>query len=248
MRPLIVIPARLASQRLPLKPLADIEGKPMIVHVYERGLEADAGPVVVACDDVRIAEAVQDAGGHAVMTDPELPSGTDRVHAAARAFDPAGQYDVIVNLQGDMPFADPLIVQKALKVLEDPHFDVATAANAIVDQNDPRRTNPNVAKIAMTGMDGDSVRQALYFSRCPIPFEATVLYHHIGLYAYRPAALDAFVNHTPTALELTERLEQLRALALGLRIGVSFVNAVPSEVNTPEDLAEARAYAAKRVA
>jgi len=245
MAPLIIIPARMQSQRLPQKPLADICGKPMIVHVFERGLEADLGPVVVACDDPLIAEAVSDFGGQAVLTDPALPSGSDRVYAAAAIFDRAGEFDILINLQGDMPGADPTHVRASIEPLSNSSVDVATLAVPITDAE--KIANPNVAKIALTGKDGDIIRRALYFSRSPIPNGAPSFYHHLGLYAYRRNALKKFISATPTCAEEAERLEQLRALELGLRIDVRIVEGLPWEVNTLEDLDYARTYFSKKI-
>lgn len=240
MTPLIVIPARMQSQRLPQKPLAEICGKPMIVHVLERGLEADMGPVIVACDDPLIQEAVQDFGGKAVLTDPKLPSGSDRVFAAAEAYDSTGPHDILINLQGDMPGASPSHIKASLEPLQDPRVDVATLAVPIGDKS--KVANPNIAKIAMTGKDDDVIRRALYFSRSPIPYGAQQHYHHLGLYAYRRPALKTFISSRPSTSEESEKLEQLRILELGLRIDVRIVEGHPWEVNTPEDLDYARRY------
>ncbi len=243
MTPLIIIPARMQSQRLPRKPLADICGKPMIVHVLERGLEADLGPVVVACDDPLIIEAVSDFGGQAVLTDPALPSGSDRVYAAAEIFDRLGAFDILINLQGDMPGADPSHIRASVEPLSISSVDVATLAVPIADVE--KIENPHVAKIALAGKEGDLIRRALYFSRSPIPNGAPSFYHHLGLYAYRREALKKFISAAPTCAEESEKLEQLRALELGLRIDVRIVEGRPWEVNTPEDLDYARTYFSK---
>lgn len=233
MKPIILIPARLASTRLPNKPLADIGGLPMIVQVLKRALEAKAGEVVVACDSQQIADVITQAGGKAVLTDPDLPSGSDRIHAALQSIDPAAEYDVVVNVQGDMPTLDPSLINAAVKLLDNPHVDIATLAAVI--QDDTEKTDPAVVKVARAENG-----RALYFSRATIPHGAGTLYHHIGLYAYRRAALEAFVALPPSALEQREKLEQLRALEAGMRIDVAIVDTVPLGVDTPEGLEKAR--------
>lgn len=245
--PIVAIPARLASTRLPDKPLAEIAGAPMIVQVWRRAMEADVGPVVVACAEPAIAEAVEAAGGHAVLTDADLPSGSDRVHQAVEAVDPEGRHDAVVNLQGDLPTLDPGLVRAALAPLARDEVDLATLAVRITDPAE--RTNPNVVKIA-THFPEDApagstpVARALYFSRSPIPWDGgdagLPLYHHIGLYAFRRAALRRFVGLPHAPLERREKLEQLRALEAGMRIDVARVDTVPLGVDTPADLARAR--------
>jgi 3-deoxy-manno-octulosonate cytidylyltransferase (CMP-KDO synthetase) len=238
----IMIPARLGSTRLPNKPLADIQGKPMILHVLERGLEADLGPVVVACCHEEVAFLVRAHGGQAVLTDPDLPSGSDRVYAALEQFDGGQQkYEFIVNLQGDIPFIRP----DSLRVVMDPlknnsEVDIATLATPIMGAEDV--ANPNIVKIAMEFSSDPQIAQALYFSRQPVPHQAPRYFHHIGVYAYRRAALRRFVGAPPSQLEQIERLEQLRALSLGLRIDVALINEVPQSVDTPEDLAHFSRY------
>lgn len=239
MNPLIVIPARLASTRLPDKPLADIAGKPMIVHVWERAVAAGAGPVVVACAEEAIADAVTAAGGRAVLTDPDLPSGSDRVHAALAEADPEGAHGVVVNLQGDLPTLDPAAIPAVLRPLSDPDVDIATLAAATDDPAE--RDNPNVVKAVLAIRPGTTVGRALYFTRAPAPYGAGPVYHHIGIYAYRRAALDHFVHLPPGILEQREKLEQLRALERGMRIDAALVTAVPFGVDTPDDLERARA-------
>jgi len=240
--PIVVVPARLASTRLPNKPLADIHGAPMIVHVWRRAVEADVGPVVVACAEEAIAEAVTAAGGQAVLTDPAHASGSDRIFEALTAVDPQGRHDAVVNLQGDLPTLDPLLVRAVLRPLAEGPADIATL---VVEIREPEeRRNPNVVKAAVSFAPGASIARALYFSRCPVPWDgddpARPLYHHIGIYAYRRAALERFVALPPSPLEQRERLEQLRALEAGLRIDVARVDTLPLGVDTPADLERAR--------
>ncbi|MCY3830601.1 MAG: 3-deoxy-manno-octulosonate cytidylyltransferase [Rhodospirillaceae bacterium] len=248
---LVIIPARLAATRLPDKPLATIAGVPMIVHVWRRAVEADVGPVIVACADRAIADAVEAAGGEAVMTDPGLPSGSDRVHAAAAIRDPDGRYAAVVNLQGDLPAIDPALIRASLIPLRDPAVDIATL---VVPTADPgERDNPNVVKAVMSLADGaaagptvgptagPTVGRALYFTRAAAPAGAGPVWHHIGIYAWRRPALDRFVALPPSPLEKREKLEQLRALEAGMRIDAAVADGVPFGVDTPEDLARARA-------
>lgn len=240
MRPLLLIPARLAATRLPRKPLADIAGKPMIVHVWERAAAAECGPVAVATDSEEIAAQVRKAGGRAVMTRADHASGSDRIFEALQTLDPQGAHDVIVNVQGDMPTLDPAIIRRALEPLAkntEKDGDAADIATLAAEIREPReRTDPAVVKVAMSGS------RALYFSRAPIPHGEGPLYHHIGLYAYRRAALERFVSLPPSPLEMREKLEQLRALEAGMRIDVSVVDTVPLGVDTPETLEIARKY------
>lgn len=240
--PIVVIPARLASTRLPDKPLADIVGTPMIVHVWRRAMEADIGPVIVACADSAIAEAVEAAGGDAVMTDPAHPSGSDRVFEAVCSRDPDGAYDIIVNLQGDLPTIEPRTIAAALKPLDDPAVDIATLGVEITE--DRERDDPNVVKAAVALADGARIGRALYFSRAAVPAGEGPLYHHIGLYAWRRSALSRFVGLPEGVLERRERLEQLRALEAGMRIDLALVDTVPDGVDTPADLERARAHIA----
>ncbi len=235
--PVVVIPARMASTRLPNKPLADIHGEPMIVHVWRRATEAGIGPVIVACAEKEIADAVTAAGGIAVLTDPDLPSGSDRVHQALQSFDPDGKYDAVVNVQGDLPTIDAADIRAVFEPLVDPNVDIATLAAEITRQEE--RTNPNVVK-AVAAFGADHVARALYFTRATAPHGDGPLYHHIGLYTYRRAALDRFVSLPPAELEKREKLEQLRALENGMVIAVALVNGVPLGVDTPEDLERAR--------
>lgn len=237
--PLIVIPARMASTRLPGKPLADIHGEPMIVQVWRRATEAQAGPVIVACAEEAIAEAVTKAGGTAILTDPDLPSGSDRVWQAVSRYDAEGRHSVIVNVQGDLPTLDPALITAALEPFTDQGVDIATLVAEITE--DSERTNPNVVK-AVTGLspDGPRIGRALYFTRATAPWGDGPLWHHIGLYAFRRAALARFVGLPPSPLEQRERLEQLRALEHGLRIDCVRVDTVPLGVDTPADLDKAR--------
>ncbi|MBB4196894.1 3-deoxy-manno-octulosonate cytidylyltransferase [Rhodoblastus sphagnicola] len=235
---LVVIPARLASTRLPNKPLADVCGEPMIVQVFRRALEAGVGPVLVATDGEEIAGAVRAAGGEAVITDPDLPSGSDRIAAALRLYDPAKRFDIIVNLQGDLPTIDPASVRASLAPLADPGVDIATLAARIFRVEE--RTDSNVVKVVGSPLSATRQR-ALYFTRATAPWGEGDLYHHIGLYAYRRAALEKFVALAPSALEKREKLEQLRALEAGMRIDVEIVETVPLGVDSPHDLERARA-------
>jgi 3-deoxy-manno-octulosonate cytidylyltransferase (CMP-KDO synthetase) len=230
----IFIPARLASTRLPNKPMADIAGKTMIQRVYEKAVEADLGPVYVACDGDEIANHVRSFGGKFVITNPNLQSGTDRIHAASQAI--AEKFDLIVNLQGDLPNIDPQVIKAAADAASQHDCDIATVASKI--KNRAEITNPNVVKIAVAFAD-DNCGKALYFSRAAIPYSkenAGDYYHHIGIYAYKKAALEKFVTLKPSILELRESLEQLRALENGMKIVVKLVDAHPLSVDTQEDL------------
>lgn len=238
MNPLIVIPARLAATRLPGKPLAAIAGEPMVVHVWRRAVASAAGPVLVACADAEIAAAMRLVSGTVVMTDPDLPTGSDRVSAAVELVDPEGDFDVVVNLQGDMPTLDPALVRTVLTPLEEPSVDIATLAVEISDAREIE--DPNVVKIALEPVHGRRIGRALYFSRAAIPSGDVQRYHHLGIYAYRRAALRRFVRLGPSALERGERLEQLRALAHGMRIDAAIVDTIPLGVDTPADLERAR--------
>lgn len=240
--PLIVIPARMQATRLPGKPLADIHGVPMIVHVWRRAVEAGVGPVVVAAGEEEIAQAVRDHGGVAVLTRPDHPSGSDRVWEAVGRFDPAGRHDVIVNLQGDLPTLDPALVGAVLAPLAEPAVDLATLVVAISRAEE--RTDPNVVKAVVGLAPGQRIARALYFSRATVPANDGPLYHHLGIYAYRRAALERFVALEPGVLERREKLEQLRALEHGMRIDAALVDTVPLGVDTPADLERARALLA----
>ncbi len=238
MNPIIVIPARLAATRLPGKPLALIGTDAMIVHVWRRAVAAAVGPVAVACAEREIAAAIEAAGGRSVLTRPDHPSGSDRVFEAVTALDPARQHDVVINVQGDLPLIDPAAIRAALEPLADASVDIATLA-ALIRAPD-ERTATSVVKIAAGFADGAHIARALYFSRLPVPWGEGGHYHHIGIYAYRRAALERFVALPPAPLELRERLEQLRALEAGMHIAVALVDTVPFGVDTPDDLARAR--------
>jgi 3-deoxy-manno-octulosonate cytidylyltransferase (CMP-KDO synthetase) len=234
---LVLIPARLGSTRLPGKALADISGEPMIVHVMRRAQEADAGPVVVATDSGAIATAVEKAGGRAVLTRSDHASGSDRVHEAAGIVDPQGKSTIIVNVQGDRPTLNPADIRATLTALEDPAVDIATVAAEIRDEAE--RTDPNVVKAIGTPVGPGRLR-ALYFTRATAPTGEGPLYYHMGLYAYRRAALDRFVALPPSPLEQREKLEQLRALEAGMRIDIAIVDSAPLDVNTAAELETAR--------
>jgi 3-deoxy-manno-octulosonate cytidylyltransferase (CMP-KDO synthetase) len=234
---LIIIPARMASTRLPGKPLADIAGQPMIVHVLRCAEAAAVGPVVVATDAQEIASVVEQAGGRAVMTRTDHVSGSDRICEALEQADPQGRARIVVNVQGDLPTLTPQDVRAALEPLADPAVDIATIAAEITKLSE--RTNPNVVKVVGSAVAPGRLR-ALYFTRATAPFGDGPLYHHIGLYAYRRAALKRFVELPPSPLELREKLEQLRALEAGMRIDVAIVGSVPLGVDTPQELATAR--------
>jgi 3-deoxy-manno-octulosonate cytidylyltransferase (CMP-KDO synthetase) len=234
---LIVIPARMASTRLPGKPLAEIAGDPMILHVVRRAQAAGIGPVAVATDSEAIAACVEKAGTRAVMTSSAHPSGSDRIFEALGMLDPEGRAEIIVNVQGDLPTLAPADIATALIPLADPEVDIATLAAEI--RTAEEGLDPNVVKVIGSPVTPNRLR-ALYFTRAPAPFGEGPLYHHIGLYAYRRAALARFVALPPSPLERRERLEQLRALEAGMRIDVMLVESVPLGVDTPEDLARAR--------
>jgi 3-deoxy-manno-octulosonate cytidylyltransferase (CMP-KDO synthetase) len=236
--PIVAIPARLASTRLPNKPLADINGQPMIVHVLNRARAAGIGPVMVACAEESVAEVVRAAGALAVLTDPSLPTGSDRINAALKEIDPEGRYDAVVNVQGDLPTIDPAIIRAALTPLANPDVDIATLVVEITREEE--RHNPHVVKAVVTLDEGTGIGRALYFSRATVPPQPGPHYHHIGLYAYRRAALSRFVALPQGILEKRESLEQLRALENGMRIAVARVDTVPLGVDTPEDLIRAR--------
>jgi 3-deoxy-manno-octulosonate cytidylyltransferase (CMP-KDO synthetase) len=234
----VLIPARLAATRLPNKPLADIGGRPMIAHVLARAEAAAIGPVYVATDSDEIRAAVEAAGGRAVMTRSDHPSGSDRIFEALGRIDPEGRFGVVVNVQGDLPTLHADDLAAALAPFDDPAVDIATLAAEI--RREEERTNPNVVKVVGTPLSERRLR-ALYFTRATAPYGDGPLYHHIGLYAYRRAALARFVALPPSVLERRERLEQLRALEAGMRIDVALVSSVPLGVDTPADLDAARA-------
>jgi 3-deoxy-manno-octulosonate cytidylyltransferase (CMP-KDO synthetase) len=234
---LVLIPARMASSRLPGKALADIAGKPMIVHMLALAQAAAIGRVAVATDSPEVVAAVEAAGGQAVMTRADHASGSDRIHEAMRIVDPAGRAGIILNLQGDMPTLTPADLRAALGPLADPAVDIATIAAEIRDE--PGRTNPHMVKVVGSTLAPGRLR-ALYFTRATAPWGEGPLFHHFGLYAYRRAALERFVALPPSPLERRERLEQLRALEAGMRIDVTIVAAEPLDVNTAADLERVR--------
>jgi 3-deoxy-manno-octulosonate cytidylyltransferase (CMP-KDO synthetase) len=236
--PIIIIPARLAANRLPGKPLADICGTPMIVHVWRRALEANVGPVIVATDSDAIAAVVRAAGGTAVLTRCAHISGSDRIFEALQSFDAKGDCDVVINLQGDLPAIAPADLAAVLAPLAEPSVDIATLAAPLASTKE--RDDPNVVKVAGTPVAATRLR-ALYFSRDTTPRGDGPHYHHIGVYAYRRKALERFVASPPSALEAREKLEQLRALEAGMRIDVELVENVAFGVDTPADLERARA-------
>ncbi|MGB0934959.1 MAG: 3-deoxy-manno-octulosonate cytidylyltransferase [Alphaproteobacteria bacterium] len=231
MKTCVLIPARMGSSRLPNKPLALINGQPMIVRVYQQACAADVGPVYVACDGPEVLLVIKCIGGHAIITDPDLPSGSDRIWAALQQIDQ--DFDVIVNLQGDLPTISPQLIQAVLKPLENPDIDIATLG--FRHDDDARAQNPNDVCIALSASG-----EALYFSREALPYGETSYIHHIGIYAYRRQALEKFVSLPPSPLEKRERLEQLRALEAGMRIGVALVDEEPVGVDTMEDLQKVR--------
>ncbi len=250
--PIVVIPSRLASVRLPNKPIADIHGTPMIVHVWRRAIEADVGPVIVACADFEIIDAVKEAGGDAIYTNPDHASGSDRVFEALHTVDPQKKHDCVINLQGDLPTIEPDAVRACLIPLGTEDCDIATLAAVITD--DAERDDPNVVKAVLSLTEGEPPQgiktggiktggiktgRALYFSRATVPSGGT-LYHHIGIYAFRRDALDRFVRLPRGNLERLEKLEQLRALESGMRIDAALVDTVPLGVDTPADLERAR--------
>lgn len=229
----------MGATRLPGKPLADIHGRPMIVHVMRRAMEAAIGPVVVACDSEEIAGAVTAAGGRAVMTQPGHASGSDRIFEAVQHLDPEGRHDVVVNLQGDLPAIAPATIAAVLEPLAEAAVDIATLAFEIRDA--AQRSDPNIVKAVLAGEPGRRVARALYFSRAAVPAGEGPLFHHVGLYAFRRQALARFVALPPSPLERREKLEQLRALEAGMRIDVALVDEVAPGVDTPADLERARA-------
>lgn len=243
MKPILLIPARLAATRLPAKPLADIAGVPMIVRVMRQAMAAELGPVVVAAGEKEIVAVVEKAGGKAVLTDPELPSGSDRVHAALQALDPQGQHDAVVNLQGDLPALDPKQIRQVMAALEESGADIATLAAEITDPAE--RDSPHVVKAVVAWARHGQLGRALYFTRASAPSGEGPLFHHVGIYAYRRPALSRFVGLAPSPLEKREKLEQLRALEANMSIAVARVDSVPLSVDTAADLAKANQFLAR---
>ena len=242
---LVLIPARMASTRLPGKPLADICGLPMIVQVAKRAEEAAIGRVVVAVDDQRVFDAVSEAGFEVIMTRSDHQSGSDRIHEALQKVDPEGKAKIIVNVQGDLPTIEPETIRASLRPLEDASVDIATLTIEIDNEDD--KTAPHIVKVVGSPLSGTRLR-GLYFTRATAPYGKGPLYHHIGLYAYRRSALERFVSLGPSVLELRESLEQLRAVEAGMRIDAEIVDTVPLGVDTPADLEKARRILSARQA
>ncbi|MBO9655539.1 3-deoxy-manno-octulosonate cytidylyltransferase [Agrobacterium sp. SOY23] len=239
----VLIPARMASTRLPGKPLADIGGKPMIVQVALRAREAGAERIVVAVDDEQVFSAVKNAGFDVMMTRDDHQSGSDRIFEALQKADPYGTAEYVINVQGDLPTIEAETIRASLRPLENASVDIATLTVEIIDEDE--KTNPNVVKVVGSPLSETRLR-ALYFTRATAPYGDGPLYHHIGLYTYRRAALERFVSLPPSPLELRERLEQLRALEAGMRIDAEIVRSVPLGVDTPHDLEKARKILASR--
>lgn len=244
MNPIIIIPSRLDSTRLPNKPLADIHGKPMIVRVLERAQETDIKRIVVACADKEIKNVVENAGGEAVMTSPTLPSGSDRVMEALNLVDPERRHDIVINLQGILPTIDPQAIERAYNLLDNHKTDIGTVATILTEED--ARNNPNVVKaVAEIDIDkGQRQGRALYFTRATAPHGEGELLRHIGLYVYRRDAIEKFISSPPAYLEKRENLEQLRALTLGMRIDVALIDHLPRGVKTENDLEKVRAEVA----
>lgn len=241
-RPIVLIPARMAATRLPDKPLADIGGLPMIVRVLRQAEAAGVGPVAVAAGDQAIVDAVEAHGGRAVLTDPELPSGSDRILAALAVLDPDGAHDAIINVQGDMPFVDPAAIAACAALLEDGGCDISTVVAAEASAAD--RANPDVVKAVLALDEDGKAGRALYFTRSTLYGDAPV-WRHIGLYGYRREALVRFHAAPPSPLERREKLEQLRALELGMTLRAAVADAAPISVDNPADLEAARAEAVR---
>lgn len=241
MQPIVLIPARMAATRLPGKPLADIEGVAMIVRVLRQAEAAGVGPVAVAAGDREIVDAVTAAGGQAVLMDPNLPSGSDRILAALHALDPQGQYDAVINLQGDMPFVPPQVLSACIGLMtRKTQCDIATVVAAEADPSD--RSNPDVVKAVLALPEGAREGQALYFTRSTLYGDGPI-WRHIGIYGYRRAALERFTTAPPSPLERREKLEQLRALEMGLSIWATIAEGAPISVDNPADLEAARSFA-----
>ncbi len=234
---LVIIPARMASARLPGKPLADIGGEPMVVWVARQAALANVGRVAVATDSREIADVVEAAGFEAVMTRDDHQSGSDRVFEAVMKMDPEARAGVILNVQGDIPAIEPEAIRRAALPLLTSKADLATLAVVISDEAE--KINPSIVKVIGTPI-GEGLLRALYFTRVTAPYGDGPLYHHIGLYAWRRSALQRFVSLPPSTLEKRESLEQLRALEDGMRIDVAIVDSVPLGVDTPADLERAR--------
>ena len=243
---MVMIPARRAATRLPDKPLADIAGDPMIVHVWRRAMEADLGPVIVATDDDHVVTRIEAEGGKAVLTDPDHPSGSDRIYEALQKVDPEGEVDIIVNLQGDLPTLDPIHIRRCAELVSRAGADIGTLVAQITTSEE--RDNPSVVKAVTAFEDGADEAKALYFTRATAPTGEGPLWHHIGIYTYTRDALARFVSLPPSLLERREKLEQLRALEAGMNIRVARVDTVPLGVDTPADLETARSVFASNKA
>lgn len=245
LKPLIIIPARMDSKRLPGKMMAMIQGKPMIQHVYERALSSNLGPVIVATPDAEIKETIEKLSGHVILTNPHHKTGTDRIFEAYSLFNERQHYDIILNVQGDLPTLDKTTLERILNPFENSEVDIATLAVPIRRKEDLH--NPHIVKIALEPYGRNSAR-AIYFSRTLIPglkdekSQEIPYYHHIGIYAYKRSALERFISLPESLLERTEGLEQLRALANGMRLDVTFLEELPLAVDTPEDLLRVRRY------
>jgi 3-deoxy-manno-octulosonate cytidylyltransferase (CMP-KDO synthetase) len=238
MNPIVVIPSRLEASRFPNKPLALIAGEPMILHVWRRAVASNVGPVVVACSSEVIKKVIEDVGGTAILTDPNHPSGSDRIYEALSTIDPYKEHDFVVNIQGDMPTLDPQIIQESLKAFTlCPTFDMTTLAAKITKEEE--KANSNIVKAIISFNVHSTLGKALYFTRCTAPWGEGPLYHHIGLYTYRRPALEKFVSLPPSPLEKREKLEQLRALEAGIEIGVQIADTVPLGVDVPSDVQKA---------
>lgn len=238
MKTLIIIPSRLLSTRLPNKPLADICGEPMIVHVWRRAMESNIAPVIVACDDTRVCDVINKVGGEAILTNPDLPSGTDRIYSALKRLNKP--YEIIINLQGDLPCINPTIIKDVLLPFKNSKVDISTLAVKIKNKEDLE--NPNVVKVALSLKQGETVGRAIYFSRNLIPANKGEFFHHIGIYAFKYKSLCDFIKLPTSVLEEREKLEQLRALEDGMRIDVSIVDEVPLSVDTGDDLNKVREF------
>jgi 3-deoxy-manno-octulosonate cytidylyltransferase (CMP-KDO synthetase) len=236
--PVLLIPARLASTRLPNKVLAEIGGKPMIVRVMERARDCGIGPVVIAASDQQIVDAVEKAGGKAVLTDPNLATGSDRIYAALSAIDPDKKFDAVINVQGDEPMLEPHLITEAFDLLKNSAVDIGTLVIKI--KNEEELKAPQCVKAVLEIKGGETAGRALYFTRLPAPSGQGPHYRHIGLYAYRREALEKFVKAPQGSLEKSESLEQLRALGMGLRIDAALVDTLSFGIDTPEDLERAR--------
>ena len=236
--PIILIPARMNSTRLPNKPLADINGVPMIVRVWQIAVDANIGRVIVASGDTEISKAIQNEGGEAILTDPALPSGSDRIFAALEKADPSKKHDIIINLQGDLPLLERSTITAAYNLMDNDQVDIGTVAAKIISSEE--KLSPSIVK-AIVAFNNDGITgRALYFTRAPAPTGDGPMYHHIGLYTYKRHALERFVKLPISPLEQQEKLEQLRALENGMRIDIALVDTVPFGVDTPEDLEKAK--------